>query len=315
MSNANLKIERSPIKVLWLDTGCIWKLDMPAWQKIAKLVLEEKIVVVDTGQLAEMRERYASGSITLNDASKVKLATYEAIVGEFIATDHSSFLSKEIKSAMEYYVKGESQPKYDFFDLFDGFMQDLIPLLDELNKIYQTKWGTARAFKTLSTDIVTDWKTLRQDAKNRKQTFEARRKEELLGMYEAIDNVSKSSNLLRKKNLLGHYLKRWKKASGNDDLVQMLEFFKSEYYQTIPYVDIHSLLISDLIVGNEEPRPSDYFDVVMISMILPFADFMVVDGPMRNRIVNQVKLVKPKGQYDCKIILPKDLEVDLDSIK
>lgn len=311
----NIVITRSPIKVLWLDTGCIWKLDISAWQKIAKLVLEEKIIVVDTGQLAEMRERYSSGLITLNDTSKTKLATYEAIVGEFIATDHSSFLSKEIKQAMECYVKGESEPKYDFFDLFDGFMLDLIPLLDELNKIYQTKWGTARAFKTLSTDIVMDWKTLRQNAKSRKQTFEERRKEELLGMHEAIDNVSKSANLIRKKNLLGHYLKRWKKASSNENLAQMLEFFKSEYYQAIPYVDVHSRVISDLIVGNEEPRPSDYFDVVMISMILPFADFMVVDGPMRNRIVNQVKLVRPKGQYACKIILHRDLEPELDSIK
>jgi hypothetical protein len=314
MNNNVVKVIRSPIKVLWLDTGCIWKLDMSVWQKIAKLVLEEKIIVVDTGQLAEMRERYSNGLITLNDASRTKLGIYEAIVGEFIATDHSSFLSKEIKQAMEYYIKGESQLKYNFLDLFDGFMLDLIPLLDELNKIYQTKWGTARAFKTLSTDIITDWKALRQNAKSRKQTFEERRMEELLGMHEAIDNVSKSSNLIRKKNLLGHYLKRWKRASGNEDLDQILEFFKSEYYQTIPYVDVHSWLISDLIVGNEEPRSSDYFDVVMISMILPFADFMVVDGPMRNRIVNQVKLVKPKGQYDCKILLHSDLESGLDSI-
>lgn len=315
MSNIAVKIIRSPIKVLWLDTGCIWKLDISVWQKIAKLVLEEKIIVVDTGQLAEMRERYSTGLITLNDASKTKLAIYKAIVGEFVATDHSSFLSKEIKQAMECYVTEENQPKYDFFDLFDGFMLDLVPLLDELNKIYQTKWGTARAFKTLSTDIVIDWKALRDNAKARKQTFDERRKEELLGMHEAIVNVSKSSNLIRRKNLLSHYLKRWEKASGNEDLAQMLEFFKSEHYQTIPYVDVHSRLISDLIVGNEEPRSSDYFDVVMISMILPFADFMVVDGPMRNRIVNQVKLVKPKGQYDCKIILHKDLESELDSIK
>lgn len=311
MSNINIEIIRSPIKVVWLDTGCIWKLNITIWQNIAKLVLEGKIIVVDTGQLAEMRERYSTGLITLNEASKTRLEIYEAIVGEFIATDHNSFLSKEIKQAMFCYVTSERQPKYDFFDLFDGFMLDLMPLLDELNKANQAKWGTARAFKTLSTDIVMDWKVIRQEAKSKKQSFDERRKTELLGMHEALVNVAQGTNLIRKKNLLGHYLKRWKKASGNDDLEKMLEFFKSKYYETIPYVDIHSRIISDLIVGNEETRSSDYFDAVMISMILPFADFMVVDGPMRNRVVNKVKLVKPKEQFDCKILLQKDLESEL----
>lgn len=307
----NTRVAGSAVKVLWLDTGCIWKLDISVWQKIAKLVLEKKLIVVDTGQLAEMRERYSSGLITLNETAKTSLAIYEDIVGEFVATDHSSFLSKEIQQAMHCYITKEKHPRYDFFDLFDGFMLDLIPLLDELNKANHAKWGTARAFKAISTDIVTDWKAIRQDAKSKKQSFEARRKLELLGMHEALVNVASGTNLIRKKNLLGHYLKRWKKVSGNEDLEKMLRFFKSEYYKTIPYVDIHSRIISDLIIGNEEPRSSDYFDAVMIAMCLPFADLMVVDGPMRNRIVNQVKLVKPKGQYGCKIITQKDLGSEL----
>jgi len=94
----------------------------------------------------------------------------------------------------------------------------------------------------------------------------------------------------------------------------MLGFFKSEHYLKIPYVNIHSRLISDLIVGNEEPRSSDYFDIIMISMILPFANYLVTDGSMKNRISDKLKLTKPSGQYDCKIIKHSEVGDLIDSL-
>ncbi len=79
----------------------------------------------------------------------------------------------------------------------------------------------------------------------------------------------------------------------------MLDFFKSEHYKSIPYVNIYSWIISDLITGEEELQNSDYFDALMISMILPYADFMLIDGSMRHRITDTLKLIKPKGSHDC----------------
>ena len=130
----------------------------------------------------------------------------------------------------------------------------------------------------------------------------------------AREQGNKGTDSLKKQNLLHHYLKKWKGYSGDDNLDLMLDFFRSEYYKTIPYVDTHSWLISDLITRNEEVRSSDYFDMIMISMVLPVTDFIVVDNSMRNRIVDQLKLVAPQGKYNCTVIRPNEVEDILDRL-
>lgn len=316
VQNIKISLQKAPIPVIWFDTWFIWSKsdDIKFWQLIAKLVLENKIVVVDTGQLAEMVEGYSSSSVSPDKKSLVTMNIYKEIVGKYFAIDHSSFQSRQVKIAMYSYANNKAEIEYSFFDLFDDLIQDLTLILDEQNKYFKGKWGTPRAFKGLSSDIVQDWENIRQEAKGKKQTLKERHEQELLGMYDVLLQVAKSTDEVKKRNLVYSYLRKWKRISGSNNFEEMLEFFKSDYFKIIPYENIHSWLISDLIVGNESPRSSDYFDTVMISMVLPYADFMVIDGPMRNRIIDTLKLVKPKGFYDCKIIRPNDVEAILTSI-
>jgi len=308
-----ISINRSSIKVLWIDTSRIWNLDMKVWKKIAKLIVEGKIIVVDTGQIAEMIERY-SGSTPLDEKSKTTREIYRTIVNRYIALDHVTFQSRQNNIAMEAFVKGEDQVEYSISGLFDDLLQSLAPMFDQLNEQGLSKVGTPRAFKVLSPDIVGDWKTLRQDARAKKQTLRVRQEREILGMHDALLSTMKGTDAVKKKNLVEHYLRKWERVSGKRDPGQMLEFFKSEYYKSIPYVNIYSWIISDLITGGEEPRDSDYFDAIMISMMLPYVDFMLIDGSMRHRITDTLKLIKPKGPYDCKLITLPELEEILDSI-
>lgn len=314
--NLEIILQKSPISIFWFDTGFIWSksTDIKFWQRLAKVVLENKIALVDTGQYAEMVERYSNGPITPDKKSLFTLNVYENIVGRYFAIDHSSFQARQVKIAMYSYVNDKSEIKYSFSDLFDDLIQGLTPVLDEQNEYFKGKWGTPRAFKGLSSDIIQDWESIRQEAKSKKQTLKERREQELLGMHDVLLKVAKSTDEVKKRNLVYSYLRKWGRISGNNNFGEMLQFFKSDYYKTIPYVNIHSWLISDLMVGNENPRDSDYFDTVMIPMALPYADFMVIDGPMRNRISDTLKLVKPNGLYDCKIIKPVEVEAALDSI-
>lgn len=314
MKNPTVKIGRSPIIVLWIDTSRIWSLDLTAWEKIATLVLEKKIIVVDTGQLAEMIERYSKQSIPLSAEANSKIQIYRTIADGYMAIDHVSFQSRQNKIAMEAFVKGDKEVEYSFSDLFDDLIQTLTPMFDELNKSGVSKVGTPRAFKALSADIVDDWKVLRREAKAKKQTLEDRREEELLGMHDALLSAMKGTDERKRKNLVDHYLRKWKRVSGSSDPNQMLDFFKSEYYKSIPYVEIYAWLISDLITGEEELRVSDYFDAIMIPMMLPFADFMLIDRSMKHRITNKLRLLRPKGPYDCKLITLSELGKILDSI-
>lgn len=308
-----VKINRSPIKVLWIDTSRIWGLDIKVWKKIAKLILEQKIILVDSGQFAEMIERYSDGSIPLNEKSKATLEIYRTLVDGSMALDHVTFQSRQNKIAMYAFVKG-GDVEYNFSDLFDDLLQSLTPMFDQLNESSASKVGTPRAFKTLSPDIVNDWKVRRQEARTKKQTLKERQGKEILGMYDAILSAMRGADMIKKKNLVDHYLRKWRRVSGNSNSDEMLDFFKSEYYQSIPYVNIYSWIVSDLITGGEELRDSDYFDAIMIPMMLPFADFMLIDASMRNRIVNKLKLVKPKGPYDCELLTPTELEKILHSL-
>ncbi len=309
-----IKTNRSPIKVLWIDTSRIWNLDIEVWKKIAKLTLERKIILVDTGQFTEMIERYADGSIPLNKKSKATLEIYKTIADGHIAIDHSTFQSRQNRKAMEAFAKGVDEVEYSFSDLFDDLLQSLAPMIDKFNETATEKVSTSRTFKGISSDIVNDWRILRKKARAKKQTIQERQVEEILGMHGALVVTMNGTNQTRKKNLVVHYLRMWKQVSGNSDTNQMLEFFKSEYYQSIPYVNIYSWIISELITGVEELRDSDYFDAIMIPMMLPFADFMLIDGSMRNRIANKLKLVRPHGAYDCKLLTLTELNKILGSL-
>lgn len=303
-----LNIVKPKIPVLWLDNWFIWKADDAFWKKIAKLVLDEKIIILDTGQFAEMLERYSDQS-KFTDASKRTLSIYETIAKPYISIDHSSFLGRQTAVAMKAYAEEKDELIINFDDLFDPLIQELTPILDFHNKIYGDKWGTPRNFKGLSSDISIDWTAIRAEALAKRETLSARRRNELLGMHDAIKNIAMGSNLIRKKNLVDFYVKKWKKNTGNTELNMMLEFFKSNYYQEIPYVEIHSWLISDLVTGARNPRPSDYFDIIMIAMALPFADYMIIDKDMRGRIVdNRLKLVAPKGHYQSKLLQENEID-------
>lgn len=297
----SINIKKPTIPILWLDTGFIWDRQdkIEFWKKLSSLVLQDKIIVVDTGQFAEMQERFSNTKSLPNEKQFQLFKFYKTIVGEHLAIDHSSFISNEIEVAMKAYILKSSDITYCYDELFDPLLNDMSELIDSSGI---TGWGTTRTFKKISSSIVFDWNILRKEAKNKNQSFLERHKQELMGFHDVIKLVSEGDDIKKKKNLVTHYLNEWRKISGDNELISMLDFFKSNYFFEIPYVNIHAKLISDLIIGNEEPRSSDYFDTTMISMILPFADYMIVDGSMKNRIVNKLKITKPIGLYPCKII-------------
>lgn len=308
-----LNIVKPKTPILWFDTWFIWKANDVFWKKMTRLVLEEKIIILDTGQFSEMLERYSDQS-KFTDESKRTLSIYETIAKPYISIDHSSFLGRQTTIAMRAYAEKRDELIINFDDLFDPLIQKLTPILDFYNKMYDDKWGTSRNFKGLSSDISIDWAAIRAKALSEKETLSERHKKELLGMYYAIKNIASGSNSIRNKNLVKYYLKKWKKNTGDNDLNMMLKFFKSSHYQAIPYVEIYAWLISDLITGSRDPRPSDYFDLIMIAMAMPFTNYMIIDNDMRNRIVNSLKLVAPDGHYQCKIIQKNEITEILNNL-
>jgi len=298
-------IDGNPIPVLWLDTGFMWSKasDIKFWQQLTKLVIDKKIIVVDTGQIAEILERFKNSS-DYNDESKLMISIYKDLVGPYFSIDHRSVAERQIKIAMIAYGKNQPEAVYSFDLLFDELLTMLTPFFDMLNKLSGGSWGTARAFKSqVQHSLYPDWQKIREKAKNEKQGFEERLQQELLARYDIVKKGDTDD--------ANYYEKKWEQVAG-DDKNGLLNFFSSDTYKQIPYVYIYSHLVSDLIVGNEPlTKPSDYFDVNILSSIIPFANYIVVDNSMRNRI-ERLKLTEA---YSCKVLKGKELEDILKSLE
>jgi len=298
------RIKRAKTSVIWFDNWaiCEKKDDLIFWQKLAKLVLEEELIILDTGQLAEMQEGFSNVKSRPN--RELLLKRYKPIVGKYFSTDHNTFISKQIVQAMEAYYFGKGEVIYEFYDLFDPLISSLTPFLDIENKLFKTKWGTSRAFKSLSKSMADEWQILAEHTKAKKITLQEQRELELVGLPEAIEKTIEIKDPVKMKNLVYHYLKEWEKTSGNKDIASLLNFFKSQYYKKIPYVDIHAWIVAELMAGNQSRliNVGDYFDSVMISMAYPFVDYMVIDNDMKDRLEDKIKLPKIYPEFPCKII-------------
>lgn len=302
MEEIKIQLQKDSIPTLWLDAWFIWSKvkDIEFWQKLVKLVLDKKIIVFDTGQLAEILERFKNAS-DYRDDSKLAISIYKDIVGKYFALDHRTVSDRQIKFAMSSYTQKEQEVVYSFYDLFDDLIQDLTPVLDMRNKLYGEKWGTSRAFKSeVQANLYSDWQHIRDMAKKNNESFDERLRKEYTARYNLVKE--------RIHTEAEYYYIIWKKISNDENA--LLDFFSSEYYTTIPYVDVYSKLVADLIVGNEPlNKPSDYFDVNIIAVALPFADYMVIDGSMRNRIIDKLKLVGKSTLY--KSNLPESAEIEM----
>src|SRR3989344_3691669 len=174
-----VSLKKSKTPVLWLDNWFILhNADELFWKKLATLVLQEKIIVLDTGQYAEKLQSY-SDQPKINDKRQRTLSVYRAIVNPYISIDHSSFLGRQTAAAMKAYTEGENELLFNFDDLFDPLIQELTPLLDFHNQMYGDNWGTPRNFKGLSSDISIDWARIRNEAQANRETLLDRREKEL----------------------------------------------------------------------------------------------------------------------------------------
>ncbi|HJZ04428.1 hypothetical protein A2634_03130 [Candidatus Amesbacteria bacterium RIFCSPHIGHO2_01_FULL_48_32] len=311
MNSPVRKVSKPNTPILWFDTGFIWsrRNDLNFWQQLSTVILGRKVIVVDTGQFTEIQERYSS-KFTMNPESELLLRRYELLVQDYSSTDHNSFLSKQISRAMKACVEQKDEVIYDFYDLFDPLINFLTPFLDIQNRLFKRRWGTPSAFKSLSKSMADDWESLGSQAKSKRISLLKQRELELLGLHEALKKVIESGDQVKMENLVKHHLRNWENASGESSIDSMLGFFKSPYYKTIPYIEIHSWLISDLMTSNKSRKfnRGDYFDVVMISMMYPFADYMVVDNDMRDRIVDKLKFSKRYPEFTCSLIAPGEVD-------
>ena len=63
-------------------------------------------------------------------------------------------------------------------------------------------------------------------------------------------------------------------------------------YEQIPFVNVGTRLLAELVSGNEAVSPGDVMDIHHMSTILPYASYVVADKRVRNRLEERTQLMK-----------------------
>lgn len=333
-----IKIEKSKVPILWLDTWAIVELvravkltsserDKKKWgeslfSKITHLTNQKKILCPEADQLIEI-ETWGK----LVDESREFLAQ----ISRGISTNYYSGIEDiQIQRAMKVFINGEDSVIFPWEDLF---LRDPIEEIERNDPFIISVRFTVPKKETLERikvkkSIAKDWEQIRRKNLRDKESFNDRVKAEFNGRINVILKVLTkliykrqrgirilTRDIIQVSEIAGKPLSWWNHYDGKKDefggLRGLIEFYKSEYFRKIPSVFIYTQLLAKMTTDHEKIKPSDIMDVNQIASILPYAQYMVLDGPMRDKVVYKLKLDK---KYNTKIIRINELEDLLNSI-
>jgi len=83
-----------------------------------------------------------------------------------------------------------------------------------------------------------------------------------------------------------------------------IEFINSDYYKSVPAVDISARIWAHKITSRNPIESGDYMDIDQISPILPYCNFVFTDRKMKNLILN----FGFDDKYKTKVYCMKDLD-------
>jgi|GEM_PF-1025428 len=107
---------------------------------------------------------------------------------------------------------------------------------------------------------------------------------------------------------LGMHLVFWEKAEGKPDGISGLaQFYRSQYLRSVPRIEITAKLWAALAVylKRAKAKGSDAADIAMISTVLPYADFLLLDKTMTNLVRDRLRL---DGKYNATVFDMSDCD-------
>ena len=160
------------------------------------------------------------------------------------------------------------------------------------------------------------------------QNFEEILENEYKGEYIATNSLLKQAENLRKMHsgksdfdmklnnqfmgLIFEPLQQWYQVTGQDnDIKGYLEFLLSEEHKKIPYIDISTYLIADIMSSPKKWDLGDSKDISNLSSYLPYCDFILTDKAQHNRI----KRYGLDKKYDTAVYCMKNINDLIETIR
>lgn len=319
----NVSITKPPIPLLWLDTWCILELaaalnskDVPRrvnaesiLEKIISLTRNKKLICPEGDQDIEIG--VSNNTVIVEKSREIQAQMSLGIsLNIYIAVEHL-----QIQRMMKAVIEKKSGVEFSWKDIFSDDPIRTIERDDKFIVSVHIPQSQDQIDEQISVhkSIAQDWELLRQDARKNRRRYEDTLVHEFKGTAEAIAHVMANiaaktihklpiseKEYMQSVDIVGTPLAWWEHYSGKQDsLSEVLAFYSSADYAQIPFVNVGTRLLAELVSGNEVVTPGDVMDIHHMSTVLPYASYIVADKRVRNRIEGRTKLIK---DYPVKLL-------------
>ncbi|MCY9664216.1 hypothetical protein M5X11_04390 [Paenibacillus alginolyticus] len=320
-----IKIEKSPIPIIWLDTLAIIE------------IYKTKI-----GKSSDNRVQ------KLYDLIKMKVVERKLICP---LGDHEEEIEEDLKDVINNilgltlgirFKANEDIQQTQVFKAIKLYETNEIPILTYKDAIYKDPLEEIKTTSPFIISVVVN--STSEEISRRKHTkklnldelqsakenyyidkdFHKQLEDELMGHYSATRYVYetlmyKSRNKVpfterefnQINNMLALPLTYWKRYKSNG-LTGYLEFLKSVEYKNLPFVDINARMTADLFISKRKLIDSgDPTDISNISTLLPFCNYVLTDKDQMNRI----KRLNIDKKYDTYVYSMSNIDELFDKLE
>lgn len=203
--------------------------------------------------------------------------------------------------AIKAYIKKQSEVVYDYKCLFQRDpikeLEDALkqPYIVDVHLPTPAEWIDKR--KKTKQELANEFESLRKEKIKLKIKFADWVKHEKLGTHDAILNtlktsipkIAKQEALTEEESnglqLMGDYLAYYSHYAKRDATPKdVMDFLKSEYHGSVPYIDIQSGLFASLLTQSGVVKDTDNFDFHQAGQMLPFSTYFLTDSSLKHRL-------------------------------
>lgn len=317
-----VRVTKCPIPIIWLDTSLIIKIAkardgealtggdkyLKLYETIFKQVRQKKLLCPKGDQDIE----FEVGQRLVDECHRIQANLSYAI--------HSSTWSMirdvEILRVMVAHIGDLGEVVFGYKD---AFPRDPILQWDQSFPVsvrFESPPPVLDLRKRTKMDVRSGLEQVRRDRVARGMSFEQALVSEydtpiqiLLSVRKELEAAANESREPDANLVLQlHEIKQWEQAWDNHGghprgIAGLLEFWKSDDYRSIPYVDIACKLLAYILTRDQKVKSGDWMDVEQLAAMLPFSNWVVTDNAMQRSLV---KLELDK-KFNVTILAARDL--------
>lgn len=322
MSEIKVNIEKSSVPIVWIDTSIItnmtiWKnnpgqldnITCERHENLYNLLYENsragKIICPASEQEGEVwidREQWLDTIHTLSLGIE--------------CTDYISIQDVQLKKGMEHYHSKKTNINFSYNDIFyedpaeelKSILKSPIFITLNDNILFGAEYN-----KKSKKELINLLNEQRKSNVENKLTLESQIEAEYTGEIEGLIrmfNDQMQGNMRDEQydfnsfwGSIGLYkrLQFWNYAGNSEeDMEGFLDFHRSEFYKSLPIVDLSCSLIAKIMVDPQPIKTGDTKDIHHISSIMPFTDLFITDKPW-SAYLNQKKFSEKYNTKVCYI--------------